>query len=136
VLADAVRGENMEKLNRNSIVEKAKSFAKILVSSQEFREFHSAQEKLKQDKEAQSLLEKFQEKQREVQEAQMRGRGFRGDAFDEIERLQRKLQSNSTIMEWAGAQQEAIFLIQETNQIISQAAGFDFGQSSSSGGPC
>jgi len=126
----------MEKLNRNSIVEKAKSFAKILVSSQEFREFHSAQEKLKQDKEAQSLLEKFQEKQREVQEAQMRGRGFRGDAFDEIERLQRKLQSNSTIMEWAGAQQEAIFLIQETNQIISQAAGFDFGQSSSSGGPC
>lgn len=126
----------MEKLNRNSIVEKAKSFAKILASSKEFREFHSAQEKLKQDKEARSLLEQFQKKQQEVREARMRGRGFSGDAFDEIEKLQRKLQSNSTIMEWARAQQEAIFLIQETNQIISQAAGFDFGQSSSSGGPC
>jgi cell fate (sporulation/competence/biofilm development) regulator YlbF (YheA/YmcA/DUF963 family) len=123
-------------LNGNSIVEKAESFAKILASSQEFQEFHSAQEKLKQDKEAQSLLEQFQKKQREVQEARLKGKGFSGDALDEIEKLQRKLQSNSTIMEWAGAQQEAVLLIQEINQVISIVAGFDFGQSSSSGGTC
>jgi len=123
-------------LNGNSIVEKAESFAKILASSQEFQEFHSAQEKLKQDKEAQSLLEQFQRKQREVQEARLKGKGFSGDALDEIEKLQRKLQSNSTIMEWAGAQQEAVLLIQEINQVISIVAGFDFGQSSSSGGTC
>lgn len=120
----------------NSIVEKAKSFAKILALSREFQEFHSTQEKLKQDEGARSLLEQFQKKQREVQEARMRGRGFSGDAINEIERLQRKLQSNSTIMEWAQAQQDAIGLIQDTNQEISRAAGFDFGQSSSSGGPC
>jgi cell fate (sporulation/competence/biofilm development) regulator YlbF (YheA/YmcA/DUF963 family) len=120
----------------NSIAEKAKSFAKILALSKEFQEFHSAQEKLKQDKEAQSLLEQFQKKQREVREARMSGRGYSGNAFDEIERLQHKLQFNSTIMEWAQAQQDAIGLIQDTNQEISRAAGFDFGQSSSSGGPC
>ena len=126
----------MEKLNRNSIVEKAKSFAKILASSKEFREFHSAQEKLKQDKEARSLLEQFQKKQQEVREARMRGRGFSGDAFDEIEKLQRKLQANSTIMALVRAQQDVISLIQEINQVISITAGFDFGQSSSSDGPC
>lgn len=126
----------MGSLNDNSIVEKAKSFAKILASSREFQEFHSAQEKLKQDKEARSLLEQFQKKQREVQEARMGGRGFSGNAFREIEKLQRKLQSNSTIMTWAQAQQDAIGLIQDANQEISRAAGFDFGQSSSSGGPC
>ena len=62
----------MGMLSGNSIVEKSKLFAKILASSQEFREFHSAQEKLKQDKEAQSLLDQFQRKQREVQEARLR----------------------------------------------------------------
>jgi cell fate (sporulation/competence/biofilm development) regulator YlbF (YheA/YmcA/DUF963 family) len=120
----------------SSIVEKAKSFAKILALSREFQEYHSTQDKLKQDKEAWSLLEQFQKKQREVQEARMSGRGYSGNAFGEIDKLQRKLQSNSIIIEWAQAQQDAISLIQDTNQEISRAAGFDFGQSSSSGGPC
>ncbi|MCJ7646564.1 YlbF family regulator, partial [bacterium] len=62
--------------------------------------------------------------------------GFSGDAFDEIQELQHKLQSNSTIMELVGRQQDVISLIQEINQTISIAAGFDFGQSSSSGGTC
>ena len=123
-------------LTGNSIVGKAKSFAKILASSREFQEFHSAQEKLKQDKEAGSLLEQFQKKQREVREARMSGRGVSGNAFSEIERLQRKLQSNSIIMDWAQSQQDAIGLIQDTNQIITNAAGFGFGQSSSGGGSC
>lgn len=127
----------MKKLNGNSIVEKARSFAKILASSREFQEFYSTQEKLKQDKEALSLLEQFQRKQQEIQEARMRGRGFfSGDELDEIERLQRKLESNSTIMAWAQAQQDVIELIRKTNQVISNAAGFDFGQNSSSGGAC
>lgn len=126
----------MGNLNGNSIVEKAKSFAKILASSREFQEFHSAQEKLKQDKEAWSLLEKFQKIQQEVQQARMGGRGFSEEALDEVQRLQRKLQNNSTIMAWAQAQQDAIGLIQDTNQVISNAAGFDFGQSSSSCGTC
>jgi len=120
----------------NSIVEKAKSFAKILSLSREFQEFHSTQDKLKQNEEARSLLEEFAKKQREVQEAQMSGRGFVGDAITEIVELRRKLESNATIIEWVRAQQHAIFLIREANQAISLAAGFDFGQSSSSGGPC
>lgn len=123
-------------LNGDSIVEKARSFAKILASAPEFQEFYSAQEKFEQDKEAQSLLEQFQKKQREFQEARMRDRGFSGDAVAEAQRLQGKLQSNSTIMGWARAQQDAIELIQIANQMTSEAAGFDFGQSSSSGGPC
>jgi len=123
-------------LNGDTIVEKARSFSKILASSREFQELYSAQGKLNQDKEAKSLLEQFQRKQREFQEARMSGRGFSGEAIEEIENLQDKLQSNSTIMEWARAQQDAIAMIQETNQVISDAAGFDFGQNSSSGGPC
>lgn len=126
----------MGMLSGNSIVEKAKSFAKVLASSQEFQEFYSIQEKLKQDGEAQSLIEKFQDKQREVWEAQMGGIVLSEEAIGEIKKLQLKLQANPTIMEWTRAQQKVIGLIQDTNQVISDAVGFDFGQSSSSGGPC
>ena len=66
----------------------------------------------------------------------MKGRGFSGGGFDEIVRLRRELESNSIIIAWARVQQEVIGLIQEANQVISRAAGFDFGQNSSSGGPC
>jgi cell fate (sporulation/competence/biofilm development) regulator YlbF (YheA/YmcA/DUF963 family) len=126
----------MDILTDNSIVEKAKSFAKLLASSQEFQKFYSAEEKLKQNQEAQSLLEQFKRKQQEFQEARMSGRGARGDAAAEIQSLQDKLQANPTIMAWARAQQEAISMIQEANQMISSAAGFDFGRNSSSRGPC
>lgn len=126
----------MGNLNGNSIEEKARSFAKILALSREFQDFHFAKEKINQDVEAQSLLKQFQKKQQEVQEARIRGRGFSGNALSEIEKIQRKLQSNSTIMTLAQAQQDAIGLIQDINQVISRAAGFDFGQNSSSGGPC
>ena len=126
----------MGTLPGNSIVEKAKSFAKVLASSAEFQEFYSADEKLRQDQEAHSLLEKFEKEQRKVQEELKKGGDFSGDAIDEIQKLQRKLQDNSTIMEWSLAQQGAIILIQEANQVISEAAGFDFGQGPSSRGPC
>ncbi len=123
-------------LTSNSILEKAKSFAKILASSQEFQKFYSAEEKLNRDKEAQSLLEQFKKKQREFQEERMSGRDVRGDIVAEIQLLQDKLQSNPTIMAWSEAQQDAIGLIQETNQVISYSAGFDFGRNCSSRGPC
>lgn len=122
-------------LNGNSIIENARSFANILASSREFQEFYSTQEKLKDDKEASSLLELFQRRQREIQEA-WNQTDFSGGLLDEFGELQRKVESNPTIMEWAQAQQDAISLIQEANQVISNAAGFDFGQSSASGGPC
>lgn len=123
-------------VNGDSIVDKARSFAKVLASSRAFQEFYSARGKFEQDKEAQSLLEQFQRKQREFQEARIRRTVFSGDAVAEVQRLQGKLQSNSTIMQWARAQQDAIELIQIANEIISEAAGFDFGQNSSAGGPC
>ncbi len=126
----------MGMLTDNSIVEKAKSFAKLLASSQEFQKFYSAEEKLKRNQEAQSLLEQFKKKQREFQEERMGGRGVRGDAVSEIQALQDRIQSDPTIMAWAQAQQDAISLVQEANQVISYAAGFDFGRNSSSRGPC
>ena len=126
----------MKILKGDSIVEKANSFASILASSRELALFNSAREKLEQDKEAQSLLAEFQKKQRELLEARMRKKGFTGDELKAIQALQLKVQANPVIMEFARSQQEAAGLIKEINIEISNAAGFNFGQSSSGGGSC
>ena len=126
----------MEKFSDQAIVEQAKAFAKTLALSQEFQKFYAAQEQLNQDQEARALLENFQEKQRELQEAQMKGRAITGAAVTEVQQLYENVQHNLTIMIWANAQQDAIRLIQETNQTISVAAGFDFGQTLSGNGSC
>ena len=126
----------MEQLSNEVIVEQAKVFAKTLASSQEFQKFYAAQEQFNQDQEARALLEKFQEKQREFQEARMKGTVPSETVVTELQRLQKQVQQNVTIMAWANAQQEAIRLIQETNQAISVAAGFEFGQMLSGNGSC
>ena len=126
----------MEQLSNEVIVEQAKVFAKTLASSQEFQKFYAAQEQFNQDQEARALLEKFQEKQRELQEAQMKGTVPSETVVTELQRLQKQVQQNVTIMAWANAQQDAIRLIQDANQAISVAAGFEFGQMLSGNGSC
>lgn len=126
----------MGTLPGNSIIEKAKSFAKVLASSEEFQEFYAADENVRQDKEAHNLLETFEKEQRKVQEELKTGGDLRGDAIDEMQKVQGELQDNSTIMEWDLSRQGAILLIQEVNQAISEMAGFDFGQVSSKRRSC
>ncbi len=126
----------MEILNNNSIVEKARAFAQVLASSQEFKELYSSQEKLKKDEEAQSILNKFQEKQQEIHNAHKNSKNFSDNEIAEIEKLDHKLRTNTTIIELIVTQQNVIDLIQYTNKIISNAADFDFGQMSSGSCSC
>ena len=126
----------MEQLSNEVIVEQAKVFAKTLASSQEFQKFYAAQEQFNQDQEARALLEKFQEKQREFQEARMKGTVPSETVVTEIQQLHKQVQQNVTIMAWTNAQQDAIRLIQDANKTISAAAGFDFGQTLSGNGCC
>ncbi|GAK56664.1 hypothetical protein U27_03627 [Candidatus Vecturithrix granuli] len=126
----------MEQFNQEAMIAQAKTFAKILASSQDFQKFYAAQERFHQDQEARALVGTFQEKQRKFQEARMRGTTLHDDDLDELRRLQQDVQRNQTIMAWAKAQQEVIRLIQSANQTISAAAGFDFGQTLSGNGSC
>ena len=126
----------MEQFNNETIIEQAKTFAKTLASSREFQQFYAAQEQFHQDQEARALLETYQVKQHEFQAAQMKGSGVSGSAVAEIQQLSEKVQQNFTIMAWADAQQKVIRLIQDANQTISAAAGFDFGQTLSGNGAC
>ncbi len=124
-----------ERTNPPSLVEKARAFAKTLASSEEFEEYYTLQQKLKNDPEARTLLEELETKHQELRNM-MRGRGGSEDLYAAIQALQEKIRDNETIMNWLQAEQRAIALIREANAEITGAAGFDFGQNASSGGGC
>jgi|GEM_PF-3179897 len=126
----------MKKPNDQTVIEKAKAFAHALANSQEFRDYYDSQVRLKKDGEARAILEKFQSKQQEFQEVMMTGHGKSDTLLEEIVELQKKLQANDTIVNWIQAEQVAIRLIREANDVISREAGFDFGQNASSNTAC
>ena len=126
----------MVKLTGTSILEKARSFAKLLASTQELQRFYYAQEILKQDKEASALLRNAMMKQREIQAMRLKGGVFSADRSTEIQRIQRELEDNAVISDWARARSEAIDLIQATNELISNVAGVDLSQSAPRSGSC
>jgi len=126
----------MVKLTGTSILEKARSFAKLLASTQELQRFYYAQEILKQDKEASALLRNAMMKQREIQAMRLKGGFFSADRSTEIQRIQRELEDNAVISDWARARSEAVDLIQATNQVISNIAGVDLSQSAPRSGSC
>ncbi len=124
-----------ERTNTSSLVENAKAFAKTLASSEEFEEYYSLQQKLKNDPEARSLLEELERKHQELRDM-MQGKGGQEDAYVAIQELQDKIRDNGIIMSWLQAEQVAIAMIQEANEAITGAAGFDFGQNASTNSAC
>ena len=90
----------METKSPSSLVEKARAFAKTLASSEEFEEYYSLQQKLKNDPEARSLLEELERKHQELRDM-MQGKRGQEDVYVAIQELQDKIRSNDTIMRLA-----------------------------------
>jgi cell fate (sporulation/competence/biofilm development) regulator YlbF (YheA/YmcA/DUF963 family) len=119
----------MATLAGNSIVEKARSFARLLASTREFQRLYAFEETLKRDEEASALLRRFAKIQYEVWDVQRRGEKVGSGLSAELQRLQRELAANVVIVDWDRGRYEAIDLIQAVGQVISDAAGVDLAQS-------
>ncbi len=120
----------------SSLVEKARAFAKTLASSEEFEEYYSLQQKLKNDPVAHALLEDLDRVHQELRAGMTKGNRGEEDLYVQIQALQDKIQDNDIIMAWVRAQQLALAMIQEANEAITRTAGFDFGRSASANGAC
>ncbi|MEN6509572.1 MAG: YlbF family regulator [Smithella sp.] len=121
-------------MDKLSLVEKARSLAKTLASSEEFEEYYTIQHKLKNDPEARSILEEFDKKQQELNAGLMQGK--ERELFNEMTALQDKIRANETIMIFLQAEQNVIAMIRDVNEVITREAGFDFGQNASANSAC
>lgn len=108
-----------------ALLEATENLALTLLASEPVMIYHRAKDHLDSDPEARGLLERFSEAQRDLRQRQGNGGVTQAD-MDRLRTLQRAVQSNRVIMEYAETQQAAIAYLPAVNQEISQLIGVDF----------
>ncbi len=115
-------------------IEKAEELGMAILNSEEYRNFDEMQEKLDNNPEAQDLIKKFQDKQRDVFEQQRGGvEHADNDLMEELKDLQKVMLENETIKEYIMAKQKAERLLSNVNRTLTKVIGIPFGVGGSSG---
>ncbi len=87
--------------------------------------YYQAKARLDADPQAGVLLARFSTAQADLRFRQSRGQVAQADV-DQLRALQRQVQSNRAIMDYAETQQMAMAYLPEVNQEISELLGLDF----------
>lgn len=103
----------------------AEALAMQVIHAEPILLYHRAKARLDADHHARTLLERFSAAQADLRVRQARGMVTQADV-DHLRALQREVQSNRVIVEYAETQQTAIAYLPEVNQEISQMLGVDF----------
>lgn len=106
-----------------------------LIQSEPLLRYHQANQRLKADPTAASLLQSLSEFQSEMRRTQMK-RSVPPQDIQKLRDLQRQVQTNPVILDFATAQQAAIEFVREVNQEISTQIGIDFASLTRRSGGC
>jgi len=124
---------NSRKTERNTVVqlppdlqEALDALAENLAQSEPLVLYRQAQARLDADPQARTLLERLSAAQADLRARQGRGGTINQADIDNLRALQRQVQTDHTIMDYARAQQAAIAYLPEVNYEISQLLGVDF----------
>lgn len=101
------------------------SLIENLIASEAFRVYHRAQQELNSDPQARSLLERLSALQADLRRKQSPNAVTQAD-IEELRTVQRQVQTNRAIMQYARSQQDAVNFLREINVEISQLLGVDF----------
>ncbi len=101
------------------------SLIENLIASEAFRVYHRAQQELNSDPQARSLLERLSAMQADLRRKQSPNAVTQAD-IEELRTVQRQVQTNRAIMQYARSQQDAVNFLREINVEISQLLGVDF----------
>jgi cell fate (sporulation/competence/biofilm development) regulator YlbF (YheA/YmcA/DUF963 family) len=117
----------------DEILTAAEQLAAAILHAEPVAAYHQAKARLDGDAQARELLERFLKAQSEIRVSQSRNAVTQSDV-DQLRALQRQVQSNRIIIDYAETQQTAMTYLPDVNQEISQLLGVDFaslaGQSS------
>ncbi len=108
-----------------NILSATEQLAAAILQAKPVAAYQKAIARLNADSEAHALLERFIQAQTDLRVHQARNTVTQAD-IDQIRALQRQVQSNRTIMDYAEAQQKAVDYLPAVNQEISQLLGVDF----------
>ncbi|MGB9802594.1 YlbF family regulator [Desulfofundulus sp.] len=104
-----------------SVIAKARELGEEIAHSHELTAMIQAQQAMLQDPTAKQIIDEFHHKQRFLQMIQSRGLELTESQKAEVEDLEKRMLDNPLITEFFRAQQTFEQLLEEINQIISEA---------------
>lgn len=112
-------------LLNEEILHATEQLAAAILQAEPIAAYQQAKVRLDNDDQARELLERFLKTQSNLRVRQSRNAITQADV-DELRALQRQVQSNRIILDYAETQQAAIAYLPGVNQEISQLLGLDF----------
>ena len=114
----------------------ARSLIDALKTTPAVRHFLAAEPRFRSDTQVKSLLTALQRKAEGFRRDQEAGT-LRREQLEELREMQAQFQSHPAVQNFNEAREGVGLLFQETNRIISEILGFDFGQTAGRpGGAC
>jgi cell fate (sporulation/competence/biofilm development) regulator YlbF (YheA/YmcA/DUF963 family) len=117
------------------LVEAIETLAAALLNTEPLAAYRQAAAALEAEPDSMTLLNQFSAAQAEVRKRQGNGTVTQFH-LDRLRSLQRQVQANSAIMNYASAQQSALAYLPEVNLEISQLIGMDFAALAGPSGCC
>ncbi len=99
--------------------------AENLLASEPFAIYRQASARFNADPQACGLIKQLSQAQADLRRRQT-SRGVTQTDVDQLRALQRDVQSNPVIIDYAVTQQAAVAYLREINQVISELIGTDF----------
>lgn len=104
-----------------SVIAKARELGEEIARSQELAAMIQAQQAMLQDPAARQIIDEFHQKQRFLQMIQTQGLELTESQKADVEDLEKRMMDNPLITEFFRAQHNFEQLLEEINQIISDA---------------
>lgn len=117
---------------REFVLRRTDEFIDALKTTPAVRRFAEASRRFEADQEVQSLMGTLQRFQRAQQTGEVLSPGLQ-----DVREAQARLQDHRVVLEFLAAREAVGALLQETNRVISEVLGVDFGQTAGpAGGAC
>lgn len=105
--------------------EATKLLIEHLLGSEAFTQYQNARSDMDADQEARALMDQLGKSQARVRQMQAKGEVHQAE-IDSLRLLQQRVLRNPLIMNYVGAQQEAVSLLRQINAEISELLGINF----------
>ena len=102
-----------------SVIEKAKELGQELVDSEEYKELKRKESALYDDEEATSLLEEYENINKQLQMARANGQEVNDDQQKKMQSLQMKMENNPSIKSYIESQKKFNEVMNSVNKIIN-----------------
>lgn len=104
-----------------SILEKAHALGQEIATSKELNDMREAEQELMRDEVAQRIIQEFNEKQKSFMAMQQQGQELSESQKTEVKDLEERMLDNPLIYRFFQAQQGFEKILEEINNIISEA---------------